>query len=439
MKHFAGSSKIDRFNGVLLTYDIERIKPETVDFVTCLTKDIRMQSSLHCRSLFSIIALFFFANLAAQDAGTGGLPYNPDSDSNGIIDVSDLLVFLPYYGENFLPEGAIPIELGGTGATSASAARDSLGLSAVQDSTVGNESYAWVSQSLRVQQEFAQGYGVSASGTYAHASGINTTASGAYSNAQNRLSVASATCASAEGEGTTASGTASHSEGMLTAATGLTAHAEGYNTDATSSYSHAEGYATLAGSTAAHAEGYLTGALGLYAHSEGRQTEAGGSASHAEGQDAVASGDVAHAEGFQTIAGGYASHAGGYASTAAGLYSRAVGRNTTTIATASFATGNGTVADQENSTALGQFNTLGTSGALLTVGNGSSDEMRSNAFEIHADGHAVIHGDAVVEGTVLAGDMDLVLALSELLSTVDSLQSIIATMQTQIDGLTGGE
>jgi len=398
-----------------------------------------MQHPISCRSIFSITALFLFSNLAAQEAATGGLPYNPDSDSNGIIDVSDLLVFLPYYGENFLPEGAIPIALGGTGATSASAARDSLGLSAIQDSTLGSESYAWVSQSLRIQQEFAQGFGVSASGTYAHASGINTNASGAYSNAQNRLSVASATCASAEGEGTTASGTASHSEGMLTSATALTAHAEGYNTDATSSYAHAEGYATLAGGTASHAEGYLTDALGLYAHSEGRQTEAGGSASHAEGQDAMASGDVAHAEGFQTIAGGYASHAGGYASIAAGLYSRAVGRNTTTTATASFASGYGAVADQDNGTALGQFNSLGTTGALLIVGNGSSDEMRSNAFEIHADGHAVIHGDAVVEGTVLAGEMDVVLALSELVATVDSLQSVIAAMQTQIDGLTGGE
>jgi len=212
-------------------------------------------------SLLFTISLFLFSNiLRAQSTETGGLPYNPDSDSNGIIDVNDLLVFLPYYGANFNPEGAIPIALGGTSATTAAAARDSLQLSSIQDSTIGAEQYAWVSQSLRVQQEFAQGYGVTATGTYAHASGTNTTASGAYSHAQNRLSVASATCASAEGEGTTASGTASHAEGMLSQATALTAHAEGYNTDATSSYAHSEGYGTLAGSTAAHAEGYLSDA-----------------------------------------------------------------------------------------------------------------------------------------------------------------------------------
>lgn len=388
-----------------------------------------------------VCALMLLAHLVAigQETASSGLPYNPDSDNNGSIDVNDLLNFLPYYGEDFVVTGVIPINFGGTGASTAAAARDSLGLSAIQDSIVGAEDFAWIAASLRVQEEFAQGYGVAANGLYAHASGTNTTASGAYSNAQNRLTTASATCSSAQGEGTTASGTASHAEGMLSQATALAAHAEGYGTDAMANYSHSEGYNTLASSTSAHAEGYSTDATGLYSHAEGRQTEASGSASHAEGQSAVASGDLSHAEGFQTLAEGYASHAGGFASSATGLYSRAAGRSATSAGTASFATGYGVVADQENGTAVGQFNALQTDGALFIVGNGADTNTRSNAFEVHSDGHAVIHGDALVEGTVFAGTYDVASTLGSLVSTVDSLQSIITELQAQLDALTGGE
>lgn len=397
-----------------------------------------MRSALQSLAFLSAF-LLFNALVFGQDTAGSGLPYNPDSDNNGSIDVNDLLTFLPYYGENFTPTGVIPIAFGGTGASSAAAARDSLGLSAIQDSTIGNEDFAWVQASLRVQQEFAQGFGVAANGTYAHASGTNTTASGAYSHAQNRLTLASATCSSAQGEGTTASGTASHAEGMLSNATALTAHAEGYNTDATANYTHAEGYGTLANSTAAHAEGYLTDATGIYSHAEGRQTEASGSASHAEGQNAQATGDLSHAEGFQSVAEGYASHAGGFASSATGLYSRAVGRNSTAAATASFASGFEVVADQENGMAIGQYNALETTGALFVVGNGTDAAMRSNAFEVHATGDAVIHGDASVEGSVLTGGYDVAETLGSLVATIDSLQTVVAAMQAQLDSLTGGE
>lgn len=382
------------------------------------------------------VGLFPLTGLLAQES-VGGMPYNPDSDNSGTIEVNDLLTFLPLYGENFEVDGVIPIAFGGTGANSAAAARDSLGLSLLQDSIIGTTPYSWIGASLRITQQFAQGYGVSASGTYAHASGTNTTASGSFSHAQNRLTTASATCSSAEGEGTTASGTASHAEGMLSQATALAAHAEGYNTDATSSYSHAEGYATLAGNTSAHAEGYQSNALGLYSHAEGRQTEASGSAAHAEGQNAMASGDVSHAEGFDCIADGYASHAGGYGSIAAGLYSRAIGRSTTTTASASFASGNGTVADQENGTSLGQFNSLSTSGALLIVGNGTSNDDRSNAFEVHSDGSTAMRGDASVDGALMVGGYDVAAALTSILSTVDSLQSVISNLEAQLDALGG--
>ena len=85
------------------------------------------------RASIVVVILFYCAgHLWGQT--DGGLPYNPDSDNSGTIEVNDLLVFLPYYGESFLPEGIIPIQFGGTSSSSAAAARDSLGLSSIKDS-----------------------------------------------------------------------------------------------------------------------------------------------------------------------------------------------------------------------------------------------------------------------------------------------------------------
>ena len=395
------------------------------------------------RVSFRVLTSLLMCSIAwagmAQDSSYNGLPYNPDSNNDALIDVNDLLVFLPYYGESFIPDGIIPVAFGGTGSANAAGARDSLGLSSVKDSIWGSSSYTWSNGSMRVMQRFAQGYNITATGTYAHASGTNTSATGAYSNAQNRQTIASATCSSAEGEGTTASGTASHSEGMLSQASALAAHAEGYNTDATSNYSHSEGYATLAGSTAAHAEGFQTSALGLYSHAEGRETEAAGTAAHCEGQYTIASGELSHAEGFESIADGYASHAGGYGSTATGLYSRATGRSTVSTATASSAFGNSTIADQENSMVLGQFNLIGATDVLFAIGNGSHDSARSNAMDIQSNGTMRLQGNAEVVGEVFVGEVAVGATLDSLMNSISSMQLIIVSLQDQIDALTGGE
>lgn len=390
-------------------------------------------------SIVVVILLFCSGNIWGQT--DGGLPYNPDSDNSGTIEVNDLLVFLPYYGESFLPEGIMPIEFGGTGASSSAAARDSLGLSSIKDSLWGAPptAWTWANGSLRILKQFSQGYNTVATGTYAHASGTNTSATGAYSHAQNRQSSATATCASAEGEGTTASGTASHAEGMLSSASGLAAHGEGYNTVAASNYSHSEGYGTTAANTAAHAEGFLTDALGLYGHAEGRETEAGGTASHAEGQSSLALGDVSHTEGFETIASGYASHAAGYQSVASGLYSRALGRSTSASGTAASAFGHETIADQEDELVGGRFNASGEEGVLFAIGNGSSDSMRSNAFDVHEDGTIRLNGDAIVSGEVWIGGSAVSALIDSLLNTVNALESSILDLQNQIDILNSGE
>lgn len=372
-----------------------------------------------------------------QDNTFNNALYNPDSNNDGLIEINDLLEFLIYYGESFIIEGALPITLGGTGASTATAARDSLGLMSIKDSLWETPStlWTWSNGSMRVMQRFAQGSNVLASGSYAHASGVSTSATGPFSNAQNRQTSATAICSSAEGEGTTASGTASHAEGMLSQASALAAHAEGYNTDAVANYGHSEGYATFSGGTAAHAEGYQTDAQGLYSHSEGRQTESGGTASHSEGQSTLASGDLSHAEGFETTASGYASHSGGYGTLASGLYSRALGRSTVASATSSAAFGNETVADQENSLVLGQFNLAEATNVIFAIGNGTSEDMRSNAFDIQTDGTLRVQGVAEIAEEVFIGDLPISSTIDSLVSTVASMQLTILLLQEQIDSL----
>lgn len=133
-------------------------------------------------------------------------------------------------------------------------------------------------------------------------------------------------------------GTNSILEGAASESTAQNAHAEGEYTHATGRYSHAEGGVTYATSNAAHAEGYSTYANGLR--------------SHAEGAESVADGNTSHAEGKDTRTKNFAEHA-------SGAYNVSSSASTT----------------------------FGDSGnTLFSVGNGTSDNARHNAFEIRQNG-----------------------------------------------------
>ena len=163
---------------------------------------------------------------------------------------------------------------------------------------------------------FVTGTGTSASGSHAHAEGLDTTAEGEYSHAEGLDTTASGYVAHAEGQGTTASGVYSHSEGNVTTAHGRGSHAEGLITTANGDYSHAEGQYTTANGKYSHAEGCGT---------EDKKTEAIGQGSHAEGYTTKADADYSHAEGYNTTASGQGSHAEGYNTTAKGDYSHVTG------------------------------------------------------------------------------------------------------------------
>lgn len=178
-----------------------------------------------------------------------------------------------------------------------------------------------------------------------------------------------------EGYDNTASGEASHAEGKITTASAKYSHTEGWGTTASGTYSHAEGVGTKASGTSSHAEGSSTKASGGYSHAEGSDTTASGAYSHAEGASTKASGLEAHAEGYNTVASGNFTHTEGYC----------------------------TNARRRSQHAQGEFNILDTKGSATVrgiyahiIGNGTSDDARSNAHTLDWDGNAWYSGDVYV-------------------------------------------
>lgn len=208
----------------------------------------------------------------------------------------------------------------------------------------------------------------------------------------------------------------------------LGAHAEGYGNEnginAEGIGSHAEGY-----ELDSTGEGIVAGGLGSHAEgccNEGQSIYAGGHGSHAEGC-AESDGTIltdekgAHAEGYSAYSGfsiraqGAGSHAEGYniggGIWAKGLGSHAEGYNDDQDnETANVANGNGshveghcTMAENDGEHAEGHFNlsnkrTTGTDAqkkagsTLHSVGIGTANDNRKNAFEIMQNGDAYLYG-----------------------------------------------
>ena len=225
------------------------------------------------------------------------------------------------------------------------------------------------------------------------------TAVGNFSVAEGKVASATSYHSHAEGYGTLASGGESHAEGAYSKAIGSQSHAEGMNTQSLGDVSHAEGNSTTASSIYSHAEGDSTVASGTRSHAEGYYSKASGNyGSHAEGQSTTASGDYSHAEGYGTTASGNDSHAEGYGTTASSYCSHAEGDSTVASGYSSHAEGRYTEAKNVSEHASGQYNvsnsastTFGDSGnTLFSVGNGSADDARHNAFEIRQNGDIYI-------------------------------------------------
>ena len=104
--------------------------------------------------------------------------------------------------------------------------------------------------------------------------------------------------------------------------------------------------------------------VGAYSTAEGQSTTASGAVSHAEGESTNANGDDSHAEGFFTEASGKYSHA----------------------------EGEYTIANGKSQHVQGKYNIADETSAFI-IGNGSSDNARSNAVKIDWSGNLEVAGD----------------------------------------------
>ena len=129
--------------------------------------------------------------------------------------------------------------------------------------------------------------------------------------------------------------------------------------------------------------------VGDYSTAEGRDTTASGHYSHAECYNTIASGNQSHAEGYKTTASGQCSHAEGSDTTASSICSHAEGKNTTASGGYSHAGGIGTKALKSSEVAYGRYN-VSNNDTLFSIGDGTNDDARHNAFEITKTG-GILH------------------------------------------------
>ena len=287
-------------------------------------------------------------------------------------------------------------------------------------SAVANNAHAEGNRTLCIADNaHAEGSGTSAIATTSHSEGFETIASGVASHAEGRNTVTSAQGSHAEGyqtsafnenahsEGSTnvSYGNASHTEGRLNLTSGYGSHAEGYMTSAVNDQAHSEGVSTYAAGNGSHAEGYRTQTIGQASHSEGSGTSAVGVYSHAEGEGTRAS-RLAHAEGRMTSASNDYSHAEGNQTFANGVYSHAEGYETSAISNRSHAEGQYTISDTIGQHVEGQYNAPAV-GALNVIGNGTSNDNRSNIVETYTSG---VH----VNGSFIASGVNIVSSVNAL-------------------------
>lgn len=249
------------------------------------------------------------------------------------------------------------------------------------------------------QDSFVSGYNNKATNGKATAFGYNNHAYGKFSFVEGRNNEA-AYAAHAEGRDNVASGEQSHVEGRNTIASGNCSHAEGRNTVSSGVNSHAEGEGIIVGDVVS----LSVGAYGRSSHVEGIATTTGeyneqtgiwskGDAAHAEGNNTIASGNHSHAEGSGTQAIGWQSHSEGYNTVAKGNRSHAEGSGTETYNLAEHAQGsfNKSTKSTDKSKAT-QF----------SIGIGTSDTDRKNAFEVKQNGDIYINGITLPLATLLS-------------------------------------
>lgn len=141
-------------------------------------------------------------------------------------------------------------------------------------------------------------------------------------------------------------------------------------------------------------------ASGNYSHSEGSICKSSGYYAHSENYNNTASGTSSHSEGSSTIASGSYSHSGGFH----------------------------TQADQQSQTAIGEYNTTSNTNSLLSIGNGTADNTRSDALVVKSTGEVIINSTkSGTTPTLTLGTYKPITATTALNTSTQADDAIIST------------
>ena len=183
--------------------------------------------------------------------------------------------------------------------------------------------------------------------------------------------------------------------------------------------------------TFSFASGYSTTANNLYSTAMGRNTIASGTSSTSLGYFNTASGSNSVALGEYNNAGGNASMAFGSNNTANGYASTTLGF--ATIARADFSTsiGSYTKSRSANSLVVGTYNDTTNTNRLFEIGNGTQDNIRSNAMTVLTNGRTGI-GTASPLARLHVADSSVVFTTSVLPDSLTAFQTPVTGTGTRM-------
>ena len=159
-------------------------------------------------------------------------------------------------------------------------------------------------------------------------------------------------------------------------------------------------------------------ASGPFAVALGSGTEAGGRSSLASGVATRALGNNSAALGSSGVATGFGSATFGYGGNAHGMFSFVDGEDNVANGRNSHAMGRGTIAQYESQTVMGRYNVADTSNKnALIIGNGASDDSRSNGFAVGWNGVPSCRNQNGDYGTIF----DLIYPVGSIYMSVNSV------------------
>lgn len=176
---------------------------------------------------------------------------------------------------------------------------------------------------------------------------------------------------------------------------GTNSVALGNTVEASGNYSHAEGRLTAAKGASSHAEGQMTIVNGTGAHGEGFNTRASGTYSHAEGRNTSATGDAQHVSGKYNVEDSHASWPEWTANTSYEVGDKV--KVTSTVDNETVVTGCiCKVANTDASFTSSHWTNDYAMNFAEIIGNGATENTRSNAYALDWDGNGHYMGNVYV-------------------------------------------